>query len=297
MSTKKLVLITALVVTFVGFLLGAIGAALRGAEPLVPIPEVHLAADPVFTIGGFTVTNTLLSAWLTTIIVLLLFGLPTRNMRLIPGRFQGFIEMFIEALFGFMKGVAGERLARQLFPILATIFIFVAFNAWMALLPFYPTVSVESEGHHVHLFRSAGTDINMPLALAVISFIFVEAWGFRVHRIGYLKEFIRVPNPIQFFIGLIELLSHFIRMVSFTFRLFGNMVAGEIVLMMMTFLLVFIAPLAFYGLELLVGGVQALIFMGLTLVFAVMAGAAHEEHAQEEHAHEAHERERPQVST
>lgn len=287
MSLTRLALLGAGVLMIVGLGLGAIGAALFDRDLFVPIPEVHLAPQEVFAIGGFVVTNTLLSAWLTTVVVVLLFGLSTRSMRVVPSRMQGLIELFIEALFNFVKGVAGERYARAFFPILATIFIFVAFNAWMALLPIYPTVGFTAEGEHqitTHLLRSAGTDINLPLALAVISFLFVEIWGFKAHKFGYMREFIRFVNPIQFFIGILELLSHFIRLISFTFRLFGNMLAGEIVLFMMTFLLIFIAPIAFYFLEILVGGVQALIFMGLTLVFAMMAVASHEGHEEEEHA-------------
>ena len=280
-----------LILAVVGILLGAIGSALLGNEYFVPVPEVHLAPQEVFTVGSFVITNTLLSAWLTTLVILLLFGLGTRKMRFVPGRLQGFLEFLIEALFGFVKGVAGEKYARKWFPLLATIFLFVAFNAWMALLPFYPTVGFTKDGaDHIttHLFRSAGTDINMPLALAVIAFLFIEICGFRVHGIGYLKEFIRIGNPIQMFIGLIELISHFIRLVSFTFRLFGNMLAGEIVLFMMTFLTIIITPVVFYGLEILVGGVQALVFMGLTLVFAVMAVATHGEHNHEDSEAESH---------
>lgn len=287
----KLVIVLTLVLAVVGILLGAIGSALLGNDYFVPVPEVHLAPQEVFSIGSFVITNTLLSAWLTTIVILLLFGLGTRKMNFIPGRLQGLLEFLIEILYAFIKGVAGEKYARKWFPLLATIFIFVAFNAWMALLPIYPTVGFTKEGaDHIttHLFRSAGTDINMPLALAVIAFIFIEAWGFKVHGLGYLKEFIRIGNPIQMFIGLIELISHFIRLVSFTFRLFGNMLAGEIVLFMMTFLTIIITPVIFYGLEILVGGVQALVFMGLTLVFAVMAVATHGDHNQEDSEAESH---------
>ena len=276
----------ALILVLVGLALGAIGAALFDNDPFIPLPEVHLAPQEIVVIGGFTITNTLLSAWLTTIVVVLLFGLGSRSIRMVPGRLQGFVEMFLEAIYNFIKGVAGEKFARPFFPILATMFIFVAFNAWIALLPIYPTIGFTADGHHeitTHLFRSAGTDINMPLALAVIAFLFAEIWGFKAHGFGYLKEFFRGPNPLDTFIGIIELLSHFIRLISFTFRLFGNMLAGEIVLGMMTFLLVFLVPLAFYGLELLVGGVQALIFMGLTLVFTVMAVASHGDH-EEEHS-------------
>jgi len=288
---KKAVLGIAAAMVLLGLGLGAIGAALRNTEPFVPLPVVHLAPQRIFDIAGFTVTNTLLSAWLTTVVVILLFGLGARSMKIVPGRLQGFVEMFIEALYNFIKGVAGERFARPFFPILATIFIFIAFNAWMALLPIYPTVGFKAGGHDeitTHLLRSAATDINLPIALAIIGFLFAEIWGFKVHKFSYLREFFRGPNPIQTFVGLLELLSHFIRLISFTFRLFGNMLAGEIVLFMMTFLLVFLAPLAFYGLELLVGGVQALIFMGLTLVFTVMAIAPHEGHEEEHSVAESH---------
>ncbi len=281
----KLVVVLALAVAVVGLGMGALGAS------VLPVPEVHLAPQKVFAIGGFTVTNTLLSAWLTTIVIVLLFGLGTRKMSIVPGRLQGLLEFLIEALYGFVKSIAGDYYARRFFPVLATMFLFVAFNAWMALLPIYPSVGFTAEGsEHVttHLFRSAGTDINMPLALAVISFVFFESWGFRVHKFGYLKEFFRFGNPIQTFIGLLEFISHFIRVISFTFRLFGNMLAGEIVLFMMTFLTVFMTPIIFYGLEILVGGVQALVFMGLTLVFTSMAVASHGGHEREHSEAEQH---------
>ena len=283
---SRLILLPILALALLGVALGPIGAKLLGFERLIAAPEVHLAPQEIFSIGGFTVTNTLLSAWLTTLVILLLFGLGTRRMSMVPGRLQGLLEMLVEALYGFIKGMAGEYYARRFFPILATIFVFVAFNAWMALLPIYPTVGFKAEGaDHVttHLLRSAGTDINMPLALALIAFVFIEVWGFRVHKFGYLREFFRFGNPVQTFIGLLELISHFIRIISFTFRLFGNMLAGEIVLFMMTFLTFFVTPIIFYGLEILVGGVQALVFMGLTLVFTVLAVAPHEGH-KEEHA-------------
>ena len=290
-----------------GLIIGPVGAALfqGGAEEaFLPVPQVHLAPQKVFSLGGFEVTNTLLSAWLTTVVVVLMFVGGTRKMKVVPSRFQNVLEIFIEALYDFMVSVVGERFARSFFPILTTIFIFVAFNAWIALLPIYPTVGFTEEGaSHIttHLLRSAGTDVNMPLALAIISFIFVEAWGLRVHKVPYLREFFRFGGmfngiiklkpgavfygAIDAFVGLLELISHLIRLLSFTFRLFGNMLAGEIVLFMVTFLVIFIAPLAFYFLEILVGGVQALIFTGLTLVFGFMAVAQHDE-GHEEHAAE-----------
>jgi F-type H+-transporting ATPase subunit a len=271
-----------------GLVFGPIGASLFDREPFVPLPHVEIAPPTLFEIAGFAVTNTLLSAWVTTVVILLLFIGGTRKIRVVPGRLQGVLEMLVEALYGFISGVVGERFARPFFPILATIFIFVAFNAWIALIPIYQLIGFKAEGsEHIttHVLRSAGTDINMPLALAIIAFFFIEIWGFKVHRLGYLREFFRFGNPVQTFIGLLELVSHFIRLISFTFRLFGNMLAGEIILVMITFLLIFTAPLAFYALELLVGGIQALVFVGLTLVFALLAVAPHEGEPEEPAAH------------
>ncbi len=268
-----------------GLVVGPIGSALLDRESFIPVPHVELAPPTIFSIGSFHVTNTLLSAWLTTIVVLLLFVGGTRKMRAIPGRLQSVLEILIEALYGFVAGVVGERYARPFFPFLATIFIFIAFNAWIALIPVYQVLTVAIDGEDTHILRSAGTDINMPLALAILASVFIEVWGFKVHRFGYLREFVRFGNPIQAFLGVLELISHVIRLVSFTFRLFGNMLAGEIVLLMVTFLLIFTAPLAFYLLEILVGGVQALVFMGLTLVFALLAVTPHEgEHAEHDEA-------------
>ncbi len=281
MTYKHAFLIGAAILLLSGFFLGGVGAVLRGGQPLVAVPEVHVPPDVIFTIGSFGVTNTLLSAWLTTVVILLVFGLGTRKMKMVPGRYQALVEMFIEWLYNFTKDSAGEKRGRVIFPLVSTLFIFVAFNAWMALIPIYPTVSIETAHGPAHILRSAATDINMPLALALISFVFVEGWGLRVHRFGYYREFIRLSSPMAFFIGLLEGLSHFTRIVSFTFRLFGNMMAGELVLFMITFLLIFIAPLAFYGLEILEGAVQGLIFMGLTLVFAVLAIGTQDGHEQE----------------
>lgn len=153
----------------------------------------------------------------------------------------------------------------------------------------------------MHLFRGVNTDINFPLALAIISFVMVEFWGIKSVGFGhYMTKFFNFAplinafktlfsgkikegasalfdGFIRVFIGLIELLSEFVRILSFTFRLFGNMTGGEILLLMMVFLMPFLLVVPFYGLELLVGFIQALIFAGLTLVFATIAVTPHAE--------------------
>ena len=312
------VALVALALLLTGLVFGEIGRKLAeqflGVEvpPLVEAPQVHLPAANLLHPGeeahpyempqdplAFAFTNTMLSSLLTTAVLLLLFLPVGLRARLVPGRLQSIVESFIEWMMGFCEAVAGHR-GRTFFPIIATIFLFVAFNAWMGLLPFYPALVLRAPESgaltSITLLRPAGTDVNMPLALALFSFVFVEFWGLRELGVHYLGKFFRFGNllrglatanlsrvfqgVIDLFVGFLELMSEFIRIVSFTFRLFGNMTAGEILLLVVTFLVPFVAIMPFYGLELLVGFVQALIFAGLTLVFAALAI---QPHAEEEH--------------
>jgi F-type H+-transporting ATPase subunit a len=290
LGTKPLFLLIGILVlglTIVGFMKGAIGSALLGTESFLDKPHVSLPATELSSIGPLAITNTLLSSWIATLVLIVLFFLATRKISLVPGRIQNLMELIIESLYDFVASVSGEQYARRFFPIIATIFLFVVANAWLGLLPIYQSLGIISHGHlEVHVLRPAGTDINMTFAIALIAFLFIEYWGFRAHGLGFLKEFVRFGSVfkdfprnvgmglVDVFVGFLELLSHFIRIVSFGFRLFGNMLAGEILLLVSAFLVTFVAILPFYGLELLVGGIQALIFAGLTLVFATVAVAS-----------------------
>ncbi len=291
-----------------GFTIGAIGNSLfgsEGSEPFLSKPEVHLSPQPVLPAdaeeaehgglptGAFILTNTLLSSWITTLVLVLIFVIAIRGMRAdrAPRGFANLVESMISAMFGFVEGVAGPRNARRFFPLFATIFLFVMINAWIGLLPFYPSLGFIEDGEiRRHLLRPAGTDLNMPLALALISFIYVEFWGIKTLRVSYFGKFFRFgallrgrifEGLVDVFVGLLEMLSEFVRIVSFTFRLFGNMTAGEILLLVTAFLIPFAFTLPFYFLELLVGFIQALIFAGLTLVFVTIAITSHK--AEEEH--------------
>jgi len=138
-------------------------------------------------------------------------------------------------------------------------------------------------------FRSVNTDINSPLSIAIMSAIFVESWG--IASLGvfrYLSKFFTIRSPIAFFVGILEFIAEIARVISFTFRLFGNMLAGEILLLVMTFLVPFLVALPFYGLELFVGVIQAFVFAVLTLVFGVLAVASHDGHDEHEEEHGAH---------
>jgi len=297
-----LVILILLALFVIGFLSGPLGKNMIGDLGLpfgTERPTPSLPAETAFELFGFPIANSVVGAWITIIILVVFSYLVTRRMKIIPGRLQGIFESLLGWLYNFCKNVAGEENGRRFFPVVATIFLFVAFNAWLSLIPGFGSIEIiNPEGHHVHLIRGANTDINMPLALALASFCFVEFFGLKTLGIRYLGKFLNVgplfrslgqifkgkvraglsgliTGFIQLFVGILEALSEFVRIVSFTFRLFGNMTAGEILLLIAIFLIPWLFALPFYGLELLVGFVQALIFAGLTLVFLTLATAHH----------------------
>lgn len=287
----------------VGFASGPIGKNILGdigvpAWISVDQPHVKLPADLVFHILGFPITNSILATWITMLLLVGFSFIVTRRLKVLPGRAQALLEFVLESLLNFCKSIAGEQNGRRVFPVIATIFLFVIFNAWLGLLPGYSSITILTHEGTVHLLRPANTDINTPLAIALASLVFVEYFGFRMLGLGYIKKFLNfgqflgglkslvtgkigagisgmLLGIIDIFIGIVEFISEMARVISFTLRLFGNMTAGEILLVMVTFLLPFLAALPFYGLELLVGFVQALIFAGLTLIFITVAVTSH----------------------
>jgi len=292
---------------FVGLVFGPLGSSFLGKEPpailKVPKPYISLPAENVFHLAGFSITNTLIASWFTIIALVSLSYLCTRKMKLIPGKSQAMAEVVVEGLLNFVESVSGKKHARMLFSGVATIFIYVISNAYFALLPFFGTIGIYGHGgKFVGLLRPANTDVNLTLSIAIMSFIFVETWGMRsLGAAHYLSEFINVGQLgqglkelvtgkirpaimnivfgfVNLFVGVLEIFSHMTRMVSFTFRLFGNMTAGKVLILVSCFLIPFVFTLPFYGLEILIGLIQALIFGGLTLVFGTVAVASmHEE--------------------
>ncbi|MDD4874500.1 MAG: F0F1 ATP synthase subunit A [Dehalococcoidales bacterium] len=301
-----IILLTVGVISLLG---GALGKELFSNISLpawlsVPSPEPELPASVIFHLFGFPITNTIITSWITILFLLMVFYFGTRNMKLIPSRYQTIVESVIGYLLGFCEDIAGVKYGRKFFAIVATIFLFVITNAWISLIPGIGTITIHTIEGHAELFRGVNTDINFPLALALISFVFVEYWGIKTLGLGYFKKFINIRRfvasikllfrgqfksaisglfygAMDIFIGLLEALSEIMRIISFTFRLFGNMTGGEILLLMMLFLAPFLLALPFYGLELFVGFIQALIFSGLTLVFANIAITP--AHSEEEH--------------
>jgi F-type H+-transporting ATPase subunit a len=299
------------VLLIISFLGGGIGRAMFGDIGLPSVldvspPHVALPAEGIFHIGGFAVTNTLITAWISMLVLVLMFWAVTRRIKLIPTGLQNLIEAAMEWLLNFCQDVAGEKKGRKFFPVVATILLFVLMNSWISLIPGFIsityTLTEHGETHVMPLLRGANTDISFTFALGLIAFCYIEYIGFTMGGgFGYLRKFFNFAafkkgvatlfrgkmksgfggifmGGVDIFVGFLELIAEGIRIFSFTFRLFGNMLGGEILVLMMIFLMPYLVGVIFYGLEVLVGLVQAIIFGGLTLVFATMAATPHEEH-------------------
>lgn len=243
-----------------------------------------LGSETIFHIGSFEVRNTILAS-LLAILLLTIIGLLVRRKKyaMVPTGIQNLVEMIIGGFYNFFNGIVGEeQKTKKFFALVMTIFLYVIISNWMGLLPGFGSIGLweEHEGHEVlvPLLRSTYADVNMTFALALIAVTSVQIFGFSLLGFkGYAGKFFINPlkNPVGCFVGLLELMSEFSKMISFSFRLFGNIFAGEVLLLVITFLVPYIAPLPFYGLELFVGFIQALVFSFLTLVFLKIATTAH----------------------
>jgi F-type H+-transporting ATPase subunit a len=249
--------------------------------------HVSITPEIIANLLGMPISNTLITALMATVILVAIAYFSTKKMKETPRGIQNVFEAVIEALFKMADGVTGDRKQTyQFFPIVATIFIFIITSNWLGLLPgfgslgFYETVEEGMlEGGHavfIPLLRSTNSDLNTTLALAIVSVLAIQIFGIMALGVfKYGKKFINFSSPIKFFVGALELISEVAKMISFSFRLFGNVFAGEVLLVVIMTLAPFIAPLPFFGLELFVGFVQALVFAMLTLVFLKVAVTAH----------------------
>jgi F-type H+-transporting ATPase subunit a len=337
---SKLIKWVIYIAVFVGLcsLAGALGK-------LGNFPTITLPAEPVpgLAIGGFSITNTLIATLIADVIIILFAVAATRRIRKgtpdadVPRGAQNLFEIIIDLLYGLCVNVAGKQ-AKRIFPIMATIFLFVLFANWMELIPGMDSVGViepahgdikgyaprelipgvlytvdnsqpvehpseaapegESQGEEgvcescaiTAFARTATSDINTSLALALVTMTLVQYFGAKALGVRYFSKFINIPalrkggmGVMLFVVGFLELISEISRILSFTFRLLGNIFAGGVLLFVMTSLIPFIVPVPFYILEVFVGFIQALVFSMLALVFINMAMASHDEHASEHH--------------
>lgn len=237
--------------------------------------HISLTAEKVFEIFGLPVTNSLLTTFLVMLFLIIISLILSRKISLIPGKLQLIFEMIIGGIYDLFEGVMGEKV-KIFFPLLGTLFLFIIFLNWFGLLPGVGTIGFHEleEGHKavfVPLFRAGSADLNTTLAFAMISVFAIQFFGIKTLGKEYLGRFFNFKNPIYFFVGILELISEFSKIISFAFRLFGNIFAGEVLLTVIAFLIPIFAPLPFMGLELFVGFIQALVFSMLTSVFLSLA--------------------------
>jgi len=246
--------------------------------------HISIAAEKLFYIGSWPITNSMIMSWIAMLILIIISLTATRKMKLVPAGVQNLMEGVTEYLYNTANGIIGDdKQTRKYFPLVATIFLFVITNNWLGILPGVGTIGYREIEHGkefiVPFFRSANADLNTTLALAVITVFCVQIFGIAaIGVIKYGKKFINFSGGINFFVGILELISEISKMISFSFRLFGNIFAGEVLLTVIAFIMPYIAPIPFFGLELFVGFVQALVFSMLALVFIKTAITDHQEH-------------------
>lgn len=315
----------------VGLIVAVVGALFIK----MPAPLISIKAEPLFSIGPLTVTNSLFSSWIVTAAIFLFFFMATRKMDYMPGGLQNFVEMLVEGLYNLTEGVSGSQWVSKFFLVPATIFIFVVVSNLFGVFIGVPLSAVgicesphhgeaaaeggheadtghETEAAHegeaaateraplgceagqvlVPFFRAPSADLNFTFALALITQ--VMAWSFGVAALGFAgfmgKFFIFdklrsaksggdiAMGLIDFFVGLLELLSEFVKIVAFSFRLFGNIFAGEVMLLVITFLVPLLIVTPLIGFELFVAVIQAFVFYILSVAFYKVAVTGHGDH-------------------
>jgi F-type H+-transporting ATPase subunit a len=253
-----------------------------------------IAAEAIFHIGGMTITNTMLNAWIAIIIFLILGIMLQRRLSLKPGKLQNTCEYFLEILLGYFDQVTGAREKTMKFlPLAGTTFFFILLSNWLGLLPGTGSIFVG----HASLLRPANTDLNLTVGMALLSVIISHLFGFitvgvvaHVNRFIALKTFFKslTKGPVAIFtacieivVGLIEIMGEVAKVLSLSLRLFGNIFAGEVLLSVLGALVGMIIPTPFMFLEILVGLIQAAVFTLLILVYLTVATSA--PHGSEEH--------------
>ncbi len=324
------------------------------ALPVITVPGENLCKD-CFGISGLRLTNTIVGTLLADVAVLLFAFGATRRLKEVPGRLQGLFEMLTDALYGLAKTTAGPVWAKRIFPLMATIFLFLLFANWLELVPGVDSVGLihcaepgmsgydthevmgitvlkneeilnsgdkateadaeACEAHHegtsaehegadaehegeaagrdniqivTPFIRAAATDLNLTIGLGLIAVLVIQYFGVRSLGVGYFAKWINFPwvdkldkqpmGVLDFAVGFLDIIGELSRIVSFGFRLFGNIFAGQVLLFVIPFLAGALIPFFIYGFELFVGAIQAFVFAMLFLVFAAMATAGHGDH-------------------
>lgn len=237
--------------------------------------HISIKPDVIFHFLGFPITNTWLTSGLVVIFCLLLGVWFSANSgsRSTPAFV---VRMAIGKIHRLFQEILGERTS-EFFPLLASLFFFILFSNWLGLLPGVGSITLAVDHEHtVPLLKGSTADLNTTLALAMMIFVVIQVAG--VRHLGlrdYSGKFISTRGPIDFFAGILELISEFSKIISFAFRLFGNVFAGEVLILVMVFLVPVLASFPFLMLEIFVGFIQAMVFAMLSAVFLQLATSKH----------------------
>jgi len=256
-------------------------------------PHVSIAADEIFTIAGISITNSILLGILGYIV---LIGVLLRAVYVVKrGKKRNFFDKLVlwgyEVLYETVVNIVGnKKIARTLAPLPITLFFFIITQYYMGILPFVGPVTL----HDIPLFRGFMADLNMTFGLAIVTLITAQIYAIKVHGFfGNAGRYLRNPlkDPAGAFEGILEIIAEFSRTVALSLRLFGNVFAGEVLLIMVAFLTQYVATVAlvpFYLFELFIGGIQAYIFFMLTTVFIAIGLVSHNHDDSEESPKSAH---------
>lgn len=235
---------------------------------------VSFVPETILHLGSIRITNSLLDTLLVDILLLGGCLILFKNLKPIPGFFQNAVEAIIETFYRLTESVAQNRSAK-IFPYFMTFFIFILFVNWSGLIPGVGSIGFFEEKKLIPIIRSATSDLNTTVGLAIISSFATHILSIRTVGINaYLSRYFSL-NPINLFIGVLEIISEITKVISLSFRLFGNIFAGEVVLMKVSSIFSFLLPLPFLLLEVIVGFVQALVFATLTMVFMSILTTPH----------------------
>lgn len=265
-----------------------------------PETEHTLFAEEIGHLGSLPITNSLLNSWLAVLVIVILAVVIKKNLKTIPNRLQNALEMIIEGFLNVFDGVTGDRQKSWRFaPIVLSFFFFILINNWLGILPGIGSIGqiAEHNGHELFIpyFRGGTADLNTTLALAIIGVVASHIFGLmtvgvwrHVNKFINFKAFLEIPkkirkeptiiliNPIKAFVGLVEIIGEIAKVASLSFRLFGNIFAGEVLLASMSAILAWGIPIPFMFLEIIVGLIQALIFAILILIYLSINTVAEE---------------------
>jgi F-type H+-transporting ATPase subunit a len=235
--------------------------------------QVELKSAVLGHVLGLPITNSLVMTWIVMAILIIFAFFFGRSLKLIPGKFQAAIEWGIEGAMGFIATtLENETLARRFFPLIATIFLFIFVSNELEFFPGVGSIGFFSGSDFTPLLRAPTADLNFTLALAFIAFFTIEITG--IATLGVLKygsKFVNLKSPVGFAVGIIEFISNLGRLISFSFRLFGNVFAGEVMILVASYFLPYFLPVPLMAFEMFVGLIQAIVFSMLTLFFIKLA--------------------------